>query len=264
MKILFDNILKTKQILSVNASANYPARNLTDNFLRLRYQVNTTSDSLTILLGETVTIDCLYMGYIGNLNDIKVSFFSGGAVLDVVFDSQHITEPGVLRIFEEGVLAMFGGGPSDYFDDYDRQEFTSRHFAPITGVDEIRIDYTGTNPFFVGGIAAGLCTDMPPAIVQWEDSYRDNSVVTTSAQGQVLPQYIEPLKQFVFTFESVSYSEFLALKEKFRSVGPKPVWVTFFEESENEYPPGYYQVEMRGQQRDRLTYIFSVTFTEAR
>lgn len=264
MKILFDNLLKGQSISSVNASANYPARNLLDNFLRLRYQVNGTTDSLTITLESAVSIDCIYMGYIGNLSDIKITFFSGGVAQDITFDSIHIAETGVIRIFETDVIAMFGAGPADYFEDYAGQQFVSRHFDTITSIDQIKIDYVGTNPFFVGGLAAGLCTDMPPAIGQWDDSYQDNSVVTSSPQGQINPQYIEPLKQFVFTFEAVDLAEFVTLKEKFRGVGPVPVWVTFFEESDSEYPPGYYQVEFRGGQRSSYAYTFSVTFTEAR
>jgi hypothetical protein len=264
VKILFNNLIKHATIQSVNAAANFPVTNLQDNFLELRYQVNETSDSVSVQFEQAITISCIYMGYIGNLEGIRVTAFSNGVAQDIVFDSLHIAEDGVVRIFDTDVLAMFGGGASDYFDDYGGQKYISRHFDPITGIDELKIDYTGTNPFFVGGIAAGLCVDMPPAIGAWEDSYRDNSNSTESAYGQIEPQYIKPLKTFAFTFEAVRYSKFLEIKEKFIEAGNRPVWVTFFEDSEDDYPPGYYQVEMRGQQRSSNNYVFSVRFKEAR
>lgn len=264
MKILFDNLIKDATIASVNAAPNYPARNLQDGFLRRRYQVEGTSDSLSVQFDGNISINCIYMGFIGNISDIAVTMYSGGQALDLTFDSIHIAEENVIRIYDTDVIAMFAGGAADYFDDYSGLEFVSRHFNTITGVDEIRISYNGTDPFYVGGLSAGLCVDIPPAIVQWEDSYQDNSIVTASPYGQTLTQYIEPLKQFVFTFEFVDYNRFIELKEIFREAGQVPCWVTFFEDSESDYPPGYYVVQMQGQQRNRYTYTFTLIFTEAR
>lgn len=234
MKILFENVLASESINSVNQIPNYPAQNLVSKFLELRYEVAGTSDTVTVDFGSPTDIDCVFLGYLNNITDIDLDL-KVGAVSNAIDFSSYSNEGAVFR-----------------------------DFTVISGVTTIELNLQGLNPFFAGGLAMGKAVDMPPATVQWEDSFQDNSSVTVSPYGQVNAQYIKPLRQFVFTFESVSYNRFLFLKEQFAKVGSNPVWVVFFEESQSDYPPGYYRVRMQGQRRNRLVYEFSVVFTEAR
>lgn len=234
MKILFDNLLTAETINSANALPNYPGQNLVSKFLELRYQVANTTDTITADLSTPSDVDSVFLGYLNNITAIDMTLFIGANPNPVDFSS-YSNEKGVFRNFTE-----------------------------LAGVTNISLTLTGLNPFFAGGLAVGKAVDMPPATVQWEDSFQDNSSVTSSPYGQVDTQYIKPLNQFVFTFESVGYDRFLFLKNKFFENGSKPVWVVFFEDSQEDYPPGYYRVKMQGQRRKRLVYDFSVVFTEAR
>ena len=264
MKILFDNVVKNAALSSLNASANYPVRNLRDGFLRVRYEVGATNDVVSIALDEPTFINALYFGYTGNLADIQVALYRDGILQTVALGAVHeVSSGGPIRIFETGVIKHFGAGAVDYFGDYDGEQFASRHFDPVIA-DEIVFQFTGVNPFYIGGVGAGLALDLPPAVAAWDDGYIDESVVTRSAHGQVQQQYIEPRDSFSFSFDSVEFDDFYMLKEAFRSVGSEPVWVTFFEDSEDTFPPGYFSVTMSDQQRLRNNYSFTLRFEEAR
>ena len=83
MKLLTDNKLRDATVSSSGASANYPARNLIDDFLRLRYQSNATSDSVTFAFDSAVDIDSFFVGYVGNVTSLTVVFYSDGEIQDV-------------------------------------------------------------------------------------------------------------------------------------------------------------------------------------
>lgn len=264
MKILFNNLLKDATYSGVNVSANYPARNLADDFLRLRYQVNNTGDSVSIELSEAITIDCFFLSYIGNVSDITVSFFSGDAVQLVTLGPDVATGDGNIIVTGDGSTMHFAEGPSDYFDDYAGEQSVSRHFDTVTSIDKVTIDLVGTNPFYIGGIAAGQAVDMSPPVAAWDDTFNDNSPASRSSHGQVQALHIEPTKAFTFSFDGVSSSKYEAVKSAAMGAGPVPCWVTFFEDTPSTIRPGYYQVEMTGGQRSGHRYNFQLSFTEAR
>ena len=266
MKILFDNVLERGEFASGNASGSYPARNLKDGFLRVRYQANNTNDNITIDFDEVQTFDSFYIGYIGNVSAITITpYYDETAHGTYALGPIHVTGDGNTRIFEAGVTKHFAVGKTGWFDDYDGLQWASRHFdEPIEYVDKIVVSLTGTSPIYIGGMAAGLAEDIPPAVAAWDDAYNDESVVVRSAHGQVQQQYIEPRDRFTFSFTDVSFADFYRVKEACASVGSKPVWVTFFEDSEDTFAPGYFSVTMDEQQRERLAYSFALSFEEAR
>jgi len=264
MKILFDNLLKGATFSSVNASANYPVKNLDDGFLRLRYQANVTGDSVTIITDEQIALNSIYLSYIGNVDDIEISFFAGDAIQLVTLGPMVATGDGNIIVTGDGSTMHFASGPSDYFTDYAGERQISRHFEMITGVDKITIDLLGDNPFYIGGVAAGLAEDIPPALAAWDDTYNDESAVSRSSHGQVQALYIEPAMAYTFSFEGVSMSDFTRIKAAAQAAGPVPVWVTFFEDTPEAIRPGYYQVAMTGAMRSAYTYSFQLSFTEAK
>jgi hypothetical protein len=145
MKILFDNVLKGGTFSAVNASANYPARNLVDGFLRIRYQGTTAADSISIMLDEAVPFNAIYFGYVGNIDTIDVALYNGGILQTVALGAVHETSTdGPIRIFETGVIKHFGAGETDFFNDYDDEQFASRHID-LVYADQLIISYTGTN-----------------------------------------------------------------------------------------------------------------------
>lgn len=266
MKILTDNKLLGSTISSTGASANYPARNLIDPFLRLRYQTANATDTIEFELAEAATFDSFYIGYTGNLASIEVEFLIGDNVQDVAFFNIHVTGDGNTRVFEPGVIKYFADGPTNHWDDYVAgREFASRHFPPLANIDRVRINITGTGPIYIGGVGGGMAVSMPPAIAAWRDEYEDNSVVTRSPGGQVQQQYIEPYDVFNFSFDKILFDKFYEIKDAVKALGiGGGAWVTFFEDSEGEFPPGYYTVSMGGGAREENFYSFSLSFTEAR
>ena len=238
MKILTDNKLRGANISSSNGEPNYPAQNLIDDFLHLRYQANAATTDIIIKLSEPASFDCFYLGYVGNVSSITVDFYSEGDV-------------------ENSILL--------YWNDYFGAQFASRSFTKLNDIDEIKISIIGTSPIYIGGVAGGALVDMPPAVAAWRDDYTDNSIVTRSAYGQVQQNYIEPYKVFGFTFEEVSFAKFYEIKNSLRALGAGGgAWVTFFEDSEDEFPPGYYTISFNDPVRNKNVYSFNLTFTEAR
>lgn len=236
MRILFNDVVKNALIASTNASGSYPADNLGDEFLRLRYQVDGTYDSITVTLEEAATIDSVWFGYMHNVDSLDVTFHDGGG-----------TE--------------IGAAP---FGDYNEESFTARHFDPVSGVEEIRVEIGGTAPFFIGGMGAGEALAMPAAVAAWDDGYIDNSVMVRSSHGQMQQQYIEPYTRYAFAFTDSTLVEFLTIKSAAANVGKRPVWATLFELSMDTYPPGYYSVELRSAKRERMLYRFDLVLEEAR
>jgi hypothetical protein len=237
VKILFNNVLRTATYAAVNASANFPAANLADDFLRVRYQSTATTDSITITLAETAAVDSFYFGYMRDVTGITVTFRnSGGAAIGAADFSSYAGEAAVVA-----------------------------HFTQIDGVAEVIIDLTGSSSsFYVGGVAAGVAVEMPNPDAAWEDAFTDNSILVRSPAGQVQQQYIEPYSRFLFSWVGVTIAKFTEVKAAAISVSSRPVWVTFFEESLDEYPPGYYTAIIGNPQRERREYRFTFTFEEAR
>lgn len=264
MKILTTNALIGATVNSTQASSNYPASNLIDPFLRLRYQASATADSIIFTLAEEADFNCFFIAYSGGVSSIEVQFLSGGEVQDIARTYIAATGDGNTRIFETGVTKYWGDGPTEHWSDYDGLMYASRHFGTLTGVDQVRVNITGTSPMYVGGMAGGVCIDMPPATAAWADEIEDNSTVTRSAHGQTQQNYIEPLKKYGFSFDGVTFADYNEIKAGFTALGGAAGWVTFFEESEEEFPPGYYSMSLTGGQRERLTYSFNIDFTEAR
>ena len=267
MKILFDNLLESATFSSVNASANYPVSNLVDGFLRVRYQAAATTDSIEITPTSAITMNSFYLGYIGNVSSITLRVFSGDELRTVALGAEHGTgETDTVRVDSTGGAIMhFGAGATDFFEDYDGAlQFVSAHFPAISGVDRILIDLVGSDPFYVGGMAGGLAVEPPSPDAAWQDDQVNRSPVVRSPHGQVQQLYIEPYKQFLFTFNGATFAEFSAIKAGAMAVGSHPVWVTFFEDSPTDYPPGYYTMSLGSPQRERRLYRFTLNFEEAR
>lgn len=266
MKLLTDNKLLGSTVTSTSASANYPARNLIDPFLRLRYQTAEVADTIEFDLSDDATFDSFFVGYTGNLTGIEVEFLSGDNVQDVAMFNIHVTGDGDTRVFEPGVIKYFGDGPTNHWDDYvSGRVFASRHFNPLANIDRVRINITGTGPIYIGGVGGGTAIDMPPATAAWRDEYEDNSVVTRSPGGQVQQQYVEPYDAFTFSFDKILFADYYQIKDAIKALGSGGgAWVTFFEDSEGEFPPGYYTVSMQGGTREDYFYSFNLSFIEAR
>ena len=265
MKILTKNELLGGTVSSAGASGNYPARNLLDTFLRLRYQGNVTSDSITIDMDHPADFNSFFVGYIGNVASISVVFLSNGNVQDIARSFIHATGDGNIRVFEPGVVKYWAEGPTDHFNDYSQTHYASRHFPTLTNIDSVRIDITGTSPVYIGGVAGGVAIDMPPAIGAWRDDYEDNSSFTRSPGGQVQQSYVEPLDVYNFSFDQVKFEKFYEVKDAIKALGAGGgAWVTFFEDSESEFPPMYCTLSMGSPERERHFYSFDLTFTEAR
>lgn len=238
MRVLFDNKIRTAEYAAVNASANFPARNLADDFLRVRYQVTaSTTDTITITPASEISVDSFYIGYMRDVSTISVTFRdSGGTAL----------------------------GTAD-FSSYTGEEYAVSHFTQIDNVASIVLDLSGSSSsFYVGGVAAGVAVEMPAPDAAWEDAFTDNSILVRSPHGQVQQQYIAPYSRYLFSFAGVSISKFTEIKDASIAVSSRPVWATFFEESTDEYPPGYFTAIMGNPQRERREYRFTFTFEEAR
>lgn len=264
MKILFTNVLCGGTYSATNAQSNYPAENLDDDFLRLRYQAAATSDAITIDLASAVSMDSFYMSYIGSVSTIDVAFYAGDVVQFITLGTAVSTGDSNTIVTGDGNDMHFANGPSDYFSDYAGQQSIVRYFDLVTSIDRVVITLTGTNPFYIGGVAAGSSVTIPVANTTYQPGYDDESSSVRSSHGQVQAVYVEPTRSYTFSFDGVTQANFDTVFNACRGVGPLPVWATFFEDSTAEYPPGYYQVTMQNQQRTGLTYSFQLVFSEAR
>ena len=244
MKILFTNLADTATLSAGGTlSVNYPLANLTHVFLTKKFQqiVSALSDAqaLTLTWAADQTIDFVALGY------------TNGTAF-------------TLKLYDSASTLLF------------TQTFTSAEmgatFTAVSGVRSAKLvidDGTAVFPMtvYLGGIGIGLSTDIGRPLYDWRPECIDNSFGAETIDGQVLGQYIEPLRRPKFSFITSSRATLDAVQAGVNAVGKyTPVYVIPFTGALATVKPLYCTIPegVESPARDGLLYTFSLTLQEAR
>lgn len=135
-------------------------------------------------------------------------------------------------------------------------------FAPVLA-DKVEFDLVATAPAYLGGIGVGLAYEMNPPTSFWDEGYTDRSIVSESQSGQVLQEYVEPLKEYAFTWELLQRAKAREFLDKYRAIG---VGHTFWIAPDTDDLDWLYTrfSDAIGASKNKRQYTVSATFREAR
>lgn len=156
----------------------------------------------------------------------------------------------------------------------DTQTFTSaeygKSFTAVSGVRKAKLlmhDGSTDNPMtlYLGGLGIGQGYTMPDPFAEWEPGMIDNSFGERTPDGQVLGQYIEPLRSLSYSFEVEDKETFDEIYNLVALVGKlAPVWIAPFESNLAYEKALYATLEYVPGKRGRRSFPFTLTFQEAR
>ena len=185
MRVLLDDIIPLALITATSQSVNYPVINLIHPFLKKRYQ-NTTGGA-TLLFNFTIPqpVNCFFIGY-NNIDTLQIK------INGVIVVTQSDVNPDI------GIL---------YLD--------STYSATL-----IEISFFG---FYIGKISAGVYTQFPDLVAQYDTGQVDNSSFFESPDGQTLVNEIEPLRVLTYSVRELIDNSFI---KKYRA---KPLFIDLYE-----------------------------------
>ena len=246
MRILFDSLLSDASLSAGGTSLNYPLANLNHAFLKKKFQQIVDgssgmpdSDALTLTWNTDQVIDSIFVGY-SNATLFTLKLYDSA---DTLLSTQTFTDAEMGKVF--------------------------------TAVSDVRYakllmdDETGSSAMtvYLGGLGIGVSYVMPDPINDWSFGQVDNSIGTTTLDGQVLGQYIEPLKVHPFNFKTSSRATFFEVYGKIKTLGKyTPIFYAPFESAMATVPAMYAIIEggFESPSKDDNIFSFSLTFSEAR
>ena len=264
MRILFDNYALAATVTSLDASGNYPPTNLVHPFLRKRYQNITGDDTITFQFETDRTVNCIYFGY--HNADQEELLTEDGEVITTEGDEVLLLASANINYYlysysgtllYSGTINMVNQFEAIHFDD-----------VPLVRRVTVETEWSGLGlSGYLGAVGIGQDYEMPGADSEWMNGLEDNSIVMRSDVGQYLQNYVEPQDTRSFVWSGVLPAEYLVIKDSIKTIGKgRPVWVDFFENSHDQVQPGYCVIggSIESPQRNKHTYSFQLTFTEAR
>lgn len=237
MKILFDNLLDDATITSVNASPNYAVENLQDQFVEVRYQSALSSDTITITLNEISSINCIFYNYT-NADTMEFKLYNSSDVL----------------LYTKTISSV-----SDDISGY--------YFTTVENVSYITLYITETTAPYLGSLGFGQAKEMKNLANQdWSEPITDNTVITTSPEGSVLQNYVQPLDGYTFTFRDYTREEINEIKTLIKSIGiGKGVFIDITEDNHSFINTLFaYLIATISPVRNGRRYDFTLQIREAR
>jgi hypothetical protein len=268
MKILFDNILNAATLTSLHEEESYPVTNVVSPFLRQLYQASESNDTITAEFSTDVALDSIFWGFT-NATRLRIALLdSDDAVMEIVYlEGESV---GHYYGYDEGV---YGYGDNEFYGYYD--SVSDKFYDPAvyhwpkayTGVRKIIIEAeTDEAKLYIGGIGMGVCFVMPNPNENFSEGWIDNSIISRSQAGQVVRDYVIPLKQYTFRFSYAERSQMNALRQVYidNGIGAK-VWLDSTERNHEFVAPMFGIIEeWTADEKNGKNYRFGMTITEAR
>jgi len=261
MRILSTNLLATATLSAGGTSVNYPLSNLLSPFLKEKFQQIIDYPEL-VYDGDPV----IYEGEVAFDIDDEASALTLTWDADQVIDTFMVGYTNAkyieLRLYDSGATLLY----SSQFSDAEMGVV----FPAISGIRSAKVLLAadGVNPLmmvYLGSLGIGVSYVTPHPINDWQHGLVDNSFGEQTIDGQVLGQYIEPLRAHVYNFVTPSFTVFQAMQAIAKSVGKyTPIWFTPFEQVMASVPPMYAIMEMSSVKKSDNQYSWTLTFTEAR
>lgn len=269
MRILFKNLVDDAHLLSLKAEDAYPVRNLTSQFLRHIYRSGDSSDTLYITFDADQTIDSMFWGWT-NINRMMVGLYDeDGLMIDVVYlEGQNVG-----HYYGYGGDQAYGYDDERFYGYWDRKSQSvfdpAAYHWPVAleGVRSITIEMeTGDDKLYMGGLAFGVSERFPNPDENFTEGWVDNSIISRSQAGQVVRDYVEPLRQYSFNFSYAERSQMNALRQVYleNGIGAK-VWLDSTERNHDFVAPMFGIIEeWTADEKNGKNYRFGLTITEAR
>ena len=269
MRILFKNLVDDAHLLSLKAEDAYPVRNLTSQFLRHIYRSGDSSDTLYITFDADQTIDSMFWGWT-NINRMMVGLYDeDGLMIDVVYlEGQNVG-----HYYGYGGDQAYGYDDERFYGYWDRKSQsvfdTAAYHWPVAleGVRSITIEMeTGDDKLYMGGLAFGVSERFPNPDENFTEGWVDNSIISRSQAGQVVRDYVEPLRQYTFKFSTMDRAEMNRLRDIYKKWGQGcKVWLDSTEKNHEFIPPMFGVIDQwSNDQKSGNLYSYNMTITEAR
>lgn len=269
MKILFDNLLEDGTLTSLNAEEAYPVSNLISPFLRQIYQASAANDTITLEFDSDQIVDSIFWGFT-NARRMRVNLYDSA---DVLLEAVYLAGEKVGHYYGYDDDYVYGYAADEYYGYYDRESDTyydpgSYHWQTMyTTVRKIVIELEcDETKLYMGSIAIGKSVAMPNPDEQFSEGWLDNSVVSRSQAGQVLRDYVIPLRIYSFQFSTTNREKMNELRDVYieNGIGAK-VWLDSTERNHDFVAPLFGVIEeWTADEKSGKQYRFSITITEAR
>lgn len=268
MKILFGNLLESATLSSLHAEDAYPVTNLISPFLRQVYQADNPADEITIAFDEDVQIDSIFWGFT-NAKRLRVNLYdSADNLLEVIY----LEGESVGHYYGFGDRFVYGYETEGYYGYWDKKSNSfydpaAYHWSHSYTVRKVVIEAdTDEAKLYIGSIALGVSVVMPNPNENFTEGWVDNSVVSRSQAGQVVRDYVIPLRQYSYRFSTAEREQMNLLRQVYidNGIGCK-VWLDSTERNHDFIAPMFGVVdEWSADEKNGKNYRFSMTITEAR
>lgn len=268
MNILWDNKILDATISSDNESVSYPASALKSVFLHEKYQAIGNSDTISIVFDGTVSVNCIFFGYT-NMSSMTVHLWdSSNTELESI---QFGADGSVMQYYGYG-LSNFYGYDDQLYGYYARKGTTvydpiAWYMTQTYDVAKITIDIVSEDSYvYLGGFATGKCIDMGNPSDGWTDDFDDKSIVSESDAGQVLQDYVTPLRVYKFTLDGKSRKEAKEAELLYRTYGVGVhLWCDLFPENHEFMIPIYCTLtDSMTPKKDGNNWKYDIEIKEAR
>jgi hypothetical protein len=180
MRILYDNLIADATLSATNEDPAFPIDNITNRSLLRVFRATGTLSTVTITI-TPATLSSIFVQYT-NAEAITVRWYRSSVLLG-----------------ETNAMTV--------------------HFTPVE-VDEITIAMSrDTGILYLGGVGIGETYIMPPPDSQWTENFDDRSLIAESDGGQVIQEYIEPLRSYGWQWTTGNRDNAREWLENYRTTG---------------------------------------------
>lgn len=261
MRLLNTNLLLTATLSAGGTSFNYPLSNLLSPFLKEKFQQMITYPML-VYSGDPVIYEGEVAFEVSDETSALTLAWTTDQSIDTFLCGYSNAKYIELRLYDSDSTLLYSSQFSN--------EKMGVVFPVVTGVRSAKVLMAadGDAPLmtvYLGGLGIGLSYATPDPINDWEVGLVDNSFGEQTLDGQVLGQYIEPLRVEIYNLLTNSFTVMKEIQAIAKSAGKyAPIWVAPFEYWMDKVQPMYALIEMSTPKKTDNEYMFSLTFTEAR
>jgi len=130
-------------------------------------------------------------------------------------------------------------------------------------IGSVSVSKVTTDKAYIGGIGAGESVALDPPESFWDETFDDRSIVSESQTGQVLQEYVEPLRNYDFSIPTITRDDLRALQDVYLAYGRGAIlWI----DPETDDLPVMYgrMTEALSASKNRKLYTAMLKFKEAR
>lgn len=248
MRILFNDILADCVVSATNTDSNFPVANLSHPFMRRRWQSLSNTDTITIEPTTFTSISGIYLGYT-----------NAEKILLTVYGYNQVGYNGDVLGYDGDELAFNDQSSGIEYDMSSGVFHQDLFFSVVT----VEVTAPVGEKVYLGKIALGDDYRIDPPESFWEESFDDKSIVSVSDGGQVLQEFVEPLRRLKFSIPTMDRDETRAFQAQYVQCGVgRPI---FIDPETDNLPILYCRFSSSiSTSKNKRQYRTQMEFTEAR